>query len=153
LDFIKDLRAQKSEMPILVLSMHQESLYAERVLQSGGRGYIGKSQPASELKRAIREILRGEVYLSSEMISNLLKRIASGDATVVKTGVESLSDRELEIFRMLGEGGNMKEIAKALNLGNSTVESYRAHIRQKLGVASAAQLYSVAAIWVREQKL
>jgi len=151
LEFIKDLRAQNSTMPALVLSMHQESLYAERVLQAGAMGYISKSQPASELKRAIRQVLSGEVYLSAEMTSSVLKRMAAGAGTPARMGVDALTDRELEIFQLIGRGQNMNAIAKVLNLGSSTVETYRARVREKLGVKNAAELYSVAAHWLKDQ--
>jgi DNA-binding NarL/FixJ family response regulator len=151
IEFLKELRSRGIDLPTLVLSMHQESLYAERVLQAGGRGFISKSQPASELKRAIRQVLGGEVYLSPEMTSSLLKRMASGGKSAGELGIESLTDRELEIFQLLGAGQNIPAIAKTLNLADSTIETYRARIREKLGVASAAQLYSIAAGWLKDQ--
>lgn len=150
LEFLKDIRSQEIQLPTLVLSMHKESLYAERVLQAGGRGYINKSQPASELMKAMRQVLAGEIYLSAEVTSSLLKRMASGSASTTQMGVEALTDRELEIFQLIGRGHSVKDIAKALNLGNSTVETYRARVREKLGVGSATQLYSVAANWVKD---
>ena len=151
IEFLKDIRAQEIKLPVLVLSMHKESLYAERILQAGGKGYISKSQSADELKRAIRQVLGGDVYLSPEMTANLLKRMVSGVASIGQTGVEALSDRELEIFQLIGRGQSPKEIAASLNLGYSTIETYRARIREKLGVASAAQLYGVAAGWVQDR--
>jgi DNA-binding NarL/FixJ family response regulator len=150
IEFLKDLRAKGIDLPTLVLSMHQESLYAERVLHAGGRGYINKAEPAPELRRAIRQVLAGEVYLSPEMTSGLLKRMAAGAGTPGQMGVEALTDRELEIFQLIGRGQNVSDIAKTLNLGNSTIETYRARIREKLGVKNAAALYSVAANWLKD---
>jgi DNA-binding NarL/FixJ family response regulator len=151
LELLKDLGAQNLRLPTLVLSMHSESLYAERVLHAGAMGFISKSQPASELKRAIRLVLSGDVYLSPEMTSSLLKRMASGAGTANRMGIEALTDRELEIFQLIGRGQNMTAIAQALNLGSSTVETYRARIREKLGVKNAAELYTVAANWLKDQ--
>ncbi|MEO6788090.1 MAG: response regulator transcription factor [Chthoniobacteraceae bacterium] len=151
LEFIKDLRAQDVQIPILVLSMHEESLYAERVLQAGARGYVSKSQPSSEVMKAIRKVMMGDVYLSEDVTTSLLKRMADRGATSAGIGVQSLTDRELEIFQMIGRGHNMAAIAQNMNLSPSTVETYRTRIRGKLGVKNAAALYSVAATWVRDK--
>jgi DNA-binding NarL/FixJ family response regulator len=150
IEFLKDLRAQGIDMPVLVLSMHPESIYAERVLHAGGRGYLSKSQPASELKRAIRQVLAGEIYVSGEMTASLLKRMAAGAGSPGEMGVEALTDRELEIFQLIGRGQSIHDIANFLKLAESTVETYRSRIREKLGVKNAASLYSVASNWVND---
>jgi len=150
LELIKDLKAQSIQLPVLVLSMHQESLYAERILQAGAKGYVSKNQAASEVMKAIRQILAGDVYLSPEVTAGLLKRIAASGGSSETVGMNSLTDRELEIFQLIGRGKGIPEIGRLMNLGNSTVETYRARIRTKLGIKNAAGLYSVAATWVRD---
>ncbi|MEO6750352.1 MAG: response regulator transcription factor [Chthoniobacteraceae bacterium] len=151
LEFLKDMRAQEIQMPVLVLSMHEESLYAERILQAGAKGYVCKNKAATEVMSAIRHVLSGAVYLSPEVTASLLKRMSEGRRTMNEVGPQSLTDRELEIFQLIGRGKNVEEIAKLLSLGKSTVESYRTRMRLKLGVRNAAALYSLAATWVRDE--
>lgn len=153
LELLKDIRAQGIDLAVLVLSMHAEETYAERALRAGARGYIMKSEASSEVIEAIRTVQRGEVYVSKSMMGKLLHRMSSTGQRIEASGVEVLADRELEVFQMIGEGRNTREIAKALNLGESTVETYRARIREKLGLRNAAELSQRAAQWVTEQKL
>ncbi len=151
LELIKDLKAQGVEMPVLVLSMHDESLYAERVLRAGARGYITKHEASSTLLKAIRQVLSGQVYLSEKMTATMLARVASHGARANASGMESLADRELEVFQLVGRGFNTREIAAQLHLGETTVDTYRARIKEKLQLRNAAELYSRAAQWVQEQ--
>jgi DNA-binding NarL/FixJ family response regulator len=151
LELIKDLQAQGNQTPVLVLSMHEETLYAERVLQAGARGYVSKNQPSAEVMNAIRKVLTGEVYLSQEVTAGLLKRMADSKTSSGKVGMQALTDRELEIFQLIGRGQNVAAISQTMNLSPSTVETYRARIRGKLGVRNAATLYSVAATWIRDR--
>ena len=150
LEFIKDITAQGISLPVLVLSMHEESLYAERILQAGAKGYVSKNQVSGEVLGAIRKVLDGQIYLSADVTANLLKRMSEGRSAAAAVGPNSLTDRELEIFQWIGRGKNVPEIARMMNLGTATVETYRKRIRTRLGIKNAAALYSVAATWVRD---
>jgi DNA-binding NarL/FixJ family response regulator len=147
LELIKDLKAQGLDVPVLVLSMHDEELYAERVLGAGGRGYISKHEASSTLIEAVEKILSGEVYLPAKITSQILQRLASG-APAKPAGLTLLADRELEVFQLIGKGYNTRRIAEQLHLGESTVETYRGRIKEKLGIRTAAELYQHAAVWI-----
>jgi DNA-binding NarL/FixJ family response regulator len=153
LELIKDIRAQGFAIPVLVLSMHAEELYAERALRAGAKGYIMKSEASAEVLEAIRTVQRGEVYVSRPMVGKILTRLTSTAQRSEATGVEALADRELEVFQLIGQGRNTREIAKLLNLGESTIETYRARIREKLGLRNTAELAQRAAQWVTEQDI
>lgn len=153
LELIKDLKSRGLLIPVLVLSMHDESQYALRALKAGAKGYITKNQAASQVKLAIDQVLGGAVYLSPQMTSLMLQKLSTGSAESRLAGIASLTDREIEVFRLLGCGYNSREIAEKLNLGFTTVNSYRFRIRQKLGTRNAAELYSQAATWVKEQQM
>ncbi|MEP6671661.1 MAG: response regulator transcription factor [Chthoniobacter sp.] len=150
LELIKDLRAQGLHIPVLVLSMHDEALYAERVLRAGARGYISKHEAASTLSKAIRHVLSGQVYLSEGMTASLLEKVSGRKTPANTSGLELLADRELEVFQLIGKGHNGREIAQILHLGETTVDTYRARIKEKLRLRNAAELYSRAAQWVHE---
>ncbi|MEA3210781.1 MAG: hypothetical protein QOE70_3838 [Chthoniobacter sp.] len=151
LELIKDLKAQGLPVPVLVLSMHEESLYAERVLRAGARGYITKNEAAAQVIEAIRRVLAGDIYVSERVTSKILQRISHIGSRVEKSGMDLLTDRELEVFQMVGHGRNTREIAQQLHLGDSTVDTYRARIKEKLQIRNAAELYQRAAQWVKEQ--
>lgn len=150
LELIKDLKASGITMPVLVLSMHEETLYAERVLRAGARGYITKHEASSTLLKAIRHVLSGEVYLSEKMTAAMLAKMTGQGNRMLSSGMESLADRELEVFQLVGKGFNTREIAEQLHLGETTVDTYRARIKDKLQLRNAAELYSRAAQWVQE---
>ncbi len=150
LELVKDLKAQGLDVPVLVLSMHDETLYAERVLRAGARGYISKHEASSTLLKAIRHVLGGEVYLSERMTAAMLARVAGQPNRPVSGGVDLLADRELEVFQLVGRGFNTREIAAQLHLGETTVDTYRARIKDKLQLRNAADLYARAAQWVQE---
>lgn len=150
LELIKDLKAHGLDVPVLVLSMHEEDLYAERVLRAGARGYISKSEASSTLANAIRHVVGGEVYLGERMTAKLLSKMAAGRASATDD-FGKLADRELEVFQLVGKGYNSRKIAEELNLGESTVETYRARIKEKLGIKNASELYTRAARWVQER--
>jgi len=150
LELIKDLKSQGIDVPVLVLSMHDELLYAERALRAGAKGYISKNQASAQVKLAIQTVLGGDVYLSPQMTNRLLRRISKGASESKPTGVAALTDRELEVFRLLGCGRNSREIAEEIGLGDATVNSYRFRIREKLGIRNTAELYNQAAQWVKE---
>ena len=149
IEFIKDARAMQPDLRILVMSMHDESLYADRVLRAGGRGYIRKQEGGEKLIEAMRRVLRGEIAMSEKMTGKLLEKF-SGRATM-DSPLEGLSDRELEVFQLIGQGKTMKEIGDALHVSPKTVEVHRAHIREKLRISSAAELISYAARWSQTQ--
>ena len=150
IELLKDLRAQGIEVKVLMLSMHDEELYAERAFRAGARGYITKNEASSEVVKAVREVMNGGVYASRRVTARFLERVIQRRSDSEIKGVSSLADRELEVFQMLGRGKGTREIAQSLNLGESTVETYRARIKEKLGLRSAAELYLRAGQWVRE---
>jgi DNA-binding NarL/FixJ family response regulator len=151
LELLKDIKALDLEVQVLVLSMHDEDLYAERALRAGARGYITKNEASSEVVKAIRCVMAGEIYASHRVTARLLQRMSQKRTTAsTLAAVETLADRELEVFQMLGRGKSTKDIATALNLGDSTVETYRARIKDKLQLRSAAELYLRAGQWVRD---
>ena len=137
LELIKDMKAHRINIPALVLSMHDESLYAERSLRAGARGYITKDATFEDLRSAIRTVLRREIYLSSMVASKILGGLCLSKEV---KGVAQLTDRELEIFRLIGCGVTTREIAAQLSLGNSTIETYRARIKTKLRLENASWL-------------
>lgn len=151
LELIKDLKAHGLAVPVLVLSMHDEALYAERVLRAGARGYISKHEASSTLLKAILHVLKGEIYLSERMTAAMLAKVAVQGSRSTGGGMESLADRELEVFQLVGKGFNSREIAAQLHLGETTIDTYRARIREKLHLRNAADLYTRAAQWIQEQ--
>jgi DNA-binding NarL/FixJ family response regulator len=150
LEFIKDVRSRGLPIKVLVLSMHDEDLYAERALRAGAMGYITKNEASTEVVEAIRCVMGGEVYASRRLTSKLLNRMTRKGGSTPLSGVESLADRELEVFQWVGRGKTSREISNLLGLGESTVETYRARIKDKLQLRSAAELYLRAGQWVRE---
>ena len=146
LELLKDLKAQRIGVPVLVLSMHDEALYAERVLRAGARGYITKHETSREVMAAIRKVLGGEIYLGKRMASRVLEGFASHP--VAGKGVAQLTDRELEIFELIGRGRTTREISSCLHLGTSTIDTYRTRIKAKLNLENASQLSHEAIRWV-----
>lgn len=143
LELVKDLKALCPALPILAISMHDETLYAERMLRAGAKGYINKHQPPAELLKAIRGVLAGHLYVSTEVSETFLKRFAKG-ATANRSPLETLTDREFEIFQLLGQGHAVKEIAQQLRLSDKTVAVHNANIRHKLKINTTAQLIRLA---------
>jgi DNA-binding NarL/FixJ family response regulator len=148
LDLIKDLHARHPGLPILALSMHHEDLYADRALRAGARGYVMKREPAGTVMAALRKVLSGQTAVSENVVSRLVGRRVRGEPPTGRSPTELLSDRELEIYRCLGEGRGTREIAAHLRIAVSTVESYRASIKQKLDLRNATELISRAAQFV-----
>jgi DNA-binding NarL/FixJ family response regulator len=148
LELIKDLLAMDSEIRCLVISSHDEHVYAERVLRAGGRGYMMKDQAPDLLETAIRQVLDGGVFLSPEMTSRMME-VLSGSSS--GNSVSSLSDRELEVFKAIGEGKSAREIAGVMGISVRTVDAHRAHIKDKLGLRDAAELTYEAIRWVESQ--
>jgi DNA-binding NarL/FixJ family response regulator len=153
LELIKDLKARSSSACLLVLSMHDESMYAERALRAGADGYISKNQTSSQLREAINRVLEGGVYLSAGMTSELLQKMAGGEeeSAPEATGVGALSPRERDIFQLIGKGLSTRDIAHELQVGEKTVHSHRFQMKAKLGVKHNAELYTLAARWVEDQ--
>ena len=144
LELIKDMKAHRINIPALVLSMHDESLYAERSLRAGARGYITKDATFEDLTSAIRAVLRGEIYLASTVASKILGGLCFSKEV---KGIAQLTDRELEIFRLIGCGLPTREIAAHLSLGITTIETYRARIKTKLRLENASWLNHEAVRW------
>lgn len=151
LEFIKNVLAVHGNVPILVVSMHDESVYAERALRAGACGYIMKEESADCLITAILRVLDGGVYLSDIMSARLLKSIASPQSRSLHSPLQMLTDREFEVFQLIGRGNSTKEIADWLHLSPSTVDVHRAHIREKLHLKSATALVYHAVQWVRTE--
>ncbi len=151
LELIKEIKAKGHRTEVLVLSMHDEDLYAERALRAGARGYITKNEASSEVIKAIRAVAAGEVYASRQMTAKLLERMTRGSLPPELTGLDKLADRELEVFQLLGRGKGTRDIAEALGLSDSTVDTYRSRIKDKLQLRSAAEVYIKAGQMVREQ--
>jgi DNA-binding NarL/FixJ family response regulator len=148
LELIKDIHARQPKLPVLALSMHHEDLYAERALRAGASGYVMKREPVSVVIAALRKVLRGQTAVSENVVKRLVDRRVPGQQPTGRSPTEVLSDREIEIYRCLGEGNGTREIAARLRIAVSTVESYRASIKQKLALKSATQLISRAAQFV-----
>jgi DNA-binding NarL/FixJ family response regulator len=144
LELAKELKAQVPNLPVLMLSMLDESLYTERALRAGARGFVMKEVAPQTLLAAIRKVMAGGMYVSEKMSASLLQGMARGKKPGLELPMDRLTDRELEIFRMIGDGKSVKEIAQALFLSAKTVESHREHIKDKLNVKSSAELLRFA---------
>ncbi len=149
LELIKDISSRQPDLRILVLSTHDESLYAERSLRAGAKGYVMKHEPTEKVMSAIRMILRGGIYLSERMQGRVLHKVAAGPTATVGSDIEQLSDRELEIFQLIGRGRTTSQIAAGLHVSVSTVETHRAHIKEKLKLSNATELVRCAVEWVQ----
>jgi DNA-binding NarL/FixJ family response regulator len=150
LDFLKQLKARNLDFPVLVLSMHDEAVYAERALRAGAQGYITKNEAASEVMAAIEQVLKGEVYLSREMTARMLGRLRGENRATDTNDVSVLSDREFDVFKRIGRAQTTREIAAALRVGLATIETYRTRIKEKLGVKTAMELQRRATLWIQE---
>ncbi|MHC4632608.1 MAG: response regulator [Planctomycetota bacterium] len=151
IELIKDINVQYPDLPVLALSMHDESLYAERALRAGARGYIMKAEATEKVITAIRKILNGEIYVSDKIAAKMLRKLVGGKAEISTSPVQRLSDRELEVFHLIGKGYGTRQISERLHLSIKTIETYRAHIKEKLSLANAAELLRYAIQWVSSQ--
>jgi len=147
LDLIRALRAGNPELPILVMSVHDESLYADRVLQAGARGYLMKHMGPKHIVDAIRQVKNGHIYVSDKMQWQLLERAAANVGGAARTALSQLSDRELEVFQLIGQGLKKGAIATRLRRSVNTIEAHRASIKRKLNVSDAAQLAKLAFLY------
>lgn len=152
LDLIKDIRARQKTLPILVLSMHHENLYAERAIRAGARGYVMKREPVGAVLAALRKVLGGHMALSEAVVSRLLAAPDRGRTSPTDSPAELLSNRELDVFRMLGHGLGTRQISAKLRVATSTVETHRAAIKRKLGLAGATELVARAARFVADEQ-
>ena len=151
LELIKDIQALHPWLPVLVVSTHDEFLYAERVLRAGGRGYIMKRESGKLLMRAIRQVLSGQIYVSEKITAKLLEIFAGHRPEVTHSPVERLSDREFEVFQLVGQGKGTREIAEHLRLNAKTVEVHRANIRHKLKFERGTEVVRYAIRWTEAQ--
>jgi DNA-binding NarL/FixJ family response regulator len=152
IDLLKNIRNVHPTLPVLILSMHDESIYAERALRAGANGYIMKQEATEKVLVALRRILGGEIYVSDRIANKMLKHYITGSGTLRNSSIADLSDRELEVFRLIGEGHGTRQIAEELHLSVKTVESYQAHIKEKLSLRSARQLMQHAIQWNMNEK-
>lgn len=151
---LKQISSACPDLPCLVLSMHDETIYAERSLKAGARGYIMKQEPAEKLLQAIRKVLQGDIYLSEHMSNYVINRMAgsgkpknTGEKNI---GIDSLSNRELEVFELIGSGMATRKISETLNISIKTVETHRARIKDKLGINNSTELVHYAVNWVKQ---
>jgi len=152
LELTKTLRALSINLPILVLSMHDESLYAERALRAGASGYITKHQTAEEVLLAVRRVLAGEIYVSEKMTSSLLRNVAGASPRTPARPIDRLTDREFEVLELIGRGRTTRAIAETLQVGVATVDTYRARIKEKMNFRNGTELKHFAIRWVRERE-
>src|SRR5271168_5207265 len=147
LDVLKEIRMKTSSLPVLILSMHDESIYAERAMRAGANGYIMKQEATEKVLVAIRRILQGEVYLSDRLTNTMLQQYVRGGAGPKSSPLLNLTDRELEVYRLIGAGHGTRQIADELHLSVKTIESYQAHIKEKLALRNARELVQHAIEW------
>jgi DNA-binding NarL/FixJ family response regulator len=147
LDLLKYIRARDPALPILILSMHDEALYAERALRAGANGYIMKQEATDNVLIALRRILNREVYVSQRIANRMLRQFVGGTTNLAHSSLDGLSDRELEVLRLIGRGHSTRQIAEELHLSVKTVESYQAHLKEKLSLKNSRELVQYAVQW------
>ena len=151
IELTKAIRAERPRLPVLILSMHDETLYAERALRAGARGYVMKREALDQFITAVRTVLQGEIFISPVMSNRMVyDHIHGGDYS--RSPVDRLSDRELEVLQLMGKGHDMRDIARGLNLSAKTVETHRAHIKEKLNLANAREVTRFATNWLMLQQ-
>lgn len=153
LELIKDLQLAKSTVKILVVSLHEESLYAERALRAGARGFIMKAEATENILVAVRTVAQGGIYLSEKMHSRMLERMTGTAKPGNHNPLEVLSDREFEVFQLIGDGFKTKAIAEKLNLSIKTIETYKSHLKTKLDARDSVELLQIALEWSLTQKV
>ena len=152
LELLRNIRIKVPRLPVLILSMHDESVYAERALRVGANGYIMKQEATEKVLVALRRILSGEIYVSEKIANSMLQHYVHGTNSAPHSSVAELTNRELEVFRLIGEGHGTRQIADELHLSVKTVESYQAHIKEKLSLRSARELVQHAVQWNVSEK-
>jgi DNA-binding NarL/FixJ family response regulator len=151
IDLIKAIKEKHEDLPVLVVSMHEESLYAERALRAGAMGYVMKQEPGKVVKTAIRKVLAGDMHLSEKMASSVITKFMRGTDQPPASPLEKLSDRELEVFRMLGQGKAVRQIAEEMSVTIPTINSFRNRIKEKLKLNSSTEVMLHAIHWSREE--
>ncbi len=151
IELIKDIRASHAQVAVVVLSMHDELLYAERALRAGAGGYIMKSEATQKVIEAIRAVLRGEIYVSPKVASLMARKFVGGKTGRTSFPIEQLSDRELEVFQLLGAGYSTRQISEHLHVGFKTVQGYSARIKEKLNLSNINELMREAIRWQENQ--
>lgn len=151
LELMRNLKAQSPGMPVLVVSVHDESIYAEIAFRAGALGYLMKQEAVEKIIPAIRRVLSGSIYVSDAQAARMLQQQVRGQNTIQESPVKSLSDRELEVFQMIGQWKKTKDIAGQLHLSIKTIEYYREQIKRKLNLKSAAELTHYATSWVQRE--
>lgn len=153
IELIKNLKVLDPKLPVLVMSMHDESLYAERALRAGAQGYIMKQEASEKILTAIQRVLDGELYLSEAMKEKMLHRIVNTKKEETGFSIDRLSDREMEVFQLIGNGYSTRQIAAQLNLSVKTIDSYREHLKLKLSLEKGSDLVRYAIQWVKSQSV
>jgi DNA-binding NarL/FixJ family response regulator len=153
LEYIRDIRARDPKLMVLVMSMHDESIYAERALRAGARGYIMKSEGGKKLLLAMRQVLQGEIYVSKKISVDLLNVLAGRRSPDRDSTLSALTDREFEVFQLIGSGLSTREIAKSLCISGKTVETHRLHLREKLNLKAHSALTAYAVRWAASNQL
>jgi len=152
IDLIKSLKDHLPYLPILVVSMHDEFLYGERAIRAGAKGYVMKQEADEVVVGAIRHVLNGGIYLSEQIKEKMLLAMSNRGRPTQESPIERLSDRELEVFRLLGMGRGTRQIAEEINVSIKTVESYRARIKEKMSIDNATELLQQAVLWVQHEQ-
>jgi len=151
LELLKDLRADQIDVPVLILSMYDESLYAERALRAGARGYVTKHEASENVIAAIRQIMRGDIYLKPRFMAQMASRMMLGGAHPVQP-IDRLADRELEVFELIGQGMTTRQISEHLGVSMTSVDTYRNRIKEKLKLENMSRLRFEASRWVHERE-
>ncbi len=151
IDLVKSIKRDFEDLPVLVVSMHDESLYGERSLRAGAMGYVMKSEPARTVLAALRKVLRGEVHISEKMASAMVAKFVQGSTEPHPSPLESLSDRELEVFRLLGQEKGTRQIAEEINVALPTVATFKNRIKEKLGLKNSTEMVLYAIQWFRQE--
>jgi DNA-binding NarL/FixJ family response regulator len=151
IDLIKNIKRDFEDMPVLVVSMHAESLYGHRAFRAGAMGYVMKSEPATTVIDAIRKVLNGDVHISEKMATLVVSKFVQGESNQPPSPLETLSDRELEVFRMLGQGKGTREIAEEMNLALPTVSTFKNRIKEKLKMKNSTETTLYALQWFRQE--
>ena len=152
IDLIKAIKREYGDLPVLVVSMHDESLYAERALRAGAMGFVMKHEPSKTVKAAIRKVLGGDLHLSEKMASAMVGKFMRGNTAPPASPFEALSDRELEVFRMLGQGKAVRVIAEEMSVTVPTINSFRNRIKDKLNLKTSTEVMLQAIQWVQDEK-
>lgn len=153
IDLIKNIRARIGNIPILVISLHEESLFAERALKAGANGYIMKRELTEKIMFALRKVLSGEMYVSDTILSKILHKVSVGGTHETKSDMDFLSDRELDVFRLIGQGYTTRQIADQLHLSVKTIETYRTRVKEKLNLQSTNELLMKAFEWIHNETI